>query len=317
MGEAREVDTENDPTPAIGMTGARFGGTPRRRRTARQRAAEARAAAAAGKPPDPEALQDAETAAMPTVPAMPPASAAAAHHAGARQHGAPPGPVPPGVEPDAWRSGAVPPGGDRPGLARIGGVPDPEPSAPGATGPDAEVPDGPAVGLTGARFGGARRRTRPQSPAAEPTPATRREPEVPAPPTDGPPAPAVPVAAPEPNPGPDPEPVAGGSAFVRPYVLTRGRTRSSFVLSIETLVSAAADAAPAGLTGEHQVVLGLCREPRSVAELAAGVGVPLGVARVLVGDLAAAGTVAVHRSAGDSGPDMALMERVLSGLRRL
>lgn len=302
MGEAREVDTENDPTPAIGMTGARFGGTPRRRRTARQRAAEARAAAAAA--------QDAETAAMPTVPAMPPASAAA-HHSGARQHGAPPGAVPPGVQPDAWRPGADPPGPDRSGLARIGGAPAPEPSAPAATGPDAEVPDGPAVGLTGARFGGARRRTRPQSPAAEPVPATHREPEMPAPPKDGPPAPAVPAVP------PDPEPVAGGSAFVRPYVLTRGRTRSSFVLSIETLVSAAADAAPAGLTGEHQVVLGLCREPRSVAELAAGVGVPLGVARVLVGDLAAAGTVAVHRSAGNSGPDMALMERVLSGLRRL
>jgi uncharacterized membrane protein len=54
-----------------------------------------------------------------------------------------------------------------------------------------------------------------------------------------------------------------------------------------------------------------------VAELAAHVGVPLGVARVLVGDLASAGAVAVHSGPGASGPDLALMERVLSGLRKL
>ena len=48
-------------------------------------------------------------------------------------------------------------------------------------------------------------------------------------------------------------------------------------------------------------MLDLCREPRSVAELAARAGVPLGVARVLVGDLAAAAAVSVHRSAGEAG----------------
>jgi hypothetical protein len=79
-------------------------------------------------------------------------------------------------------------------------------------------------------------------------------------------------------------------------------------------VSAVPQAKPAGLTGEHHVALGLCQEPRSVAELAARVGVPLGVARVLVGDLAAAGAVAVHRA---DGPDLDLMRRVLSGLKRL
>jgi len=110
------------------------------------------------------------------------------------------------------------------------------------------------------------------------------------------------------------EPVAGGSAFVRPYVFTGGRTRAAFELSIETLVSADARVAPDGLTGEHRAVLDLCREPRSLAELAAHAGVPLGVARVLVGDLAARGAVTVHHAAG---PDLALMRRVLSGLKRL
>jgi len=66
-------------------------------------------------------------------------------------------------------------------------------------------------------------------------------------------------------------------------------------------------------------VADLCREPRSVAEVAALLKLPLGVARVVLGDMAGQGTVVVHETAGSSGdvPDMALMERVLSGLRRL
>jgi Protein of unknown function (DUF742) len=61
----------------------------------------------------------------------------------------------------------------------------------------------------------------------------------------------------------------------------------------------------------------MCRESRSVAELAVGAGVALGVVRVLIGDLAAAGAVAVQRNVADAGPDLALMHRVLAGLRGL
>jgi hypothetical protein len=116
----------------------------------------------------------------------------------------------------------------------------------------------------------------------------------------------------------DPEPVdPSASSFVRPYVLTRGRTRSRFELAVETLVSAVPMAVRDPEPGEHQAVVDLCREPRSVAEVAALLGVPLGVARVVLGDLAATGAVAVHRSAGAAGPDMALMERMLTGLHHL
>jgi hypothetical protein len=112
--------------------------------------------------------------------------------------------------------------------------------------------------------------------------------------------------------------VTGGiSSFVRPYVLTRGRTRSPYELSIETLVSAVPMAAHGPVAAEHEAVIALCQEPRSVAEIAALLRVPLGVARVILGDLVAAGAVAVHRTAGAAGPDLALMERVLAGLRRL
>jgi hypothetical protein len=111
--------------------------------------------------------------------------------------------------------------------------------------------------------------------------------------------------------------VEGPTSFVRPYVLTRGRTRSQYELSIETLVSAVPMAASGPAAAEHEAVISLCQEPRSVAEVAALLGVPLGVARVILGDLVAAGAVAVHRTAGVAGPDLALMERVLAGLRRL
>ncbi|GEL20487.1 DUF742 domain-containing protein [Pseudonocardia asaccharolytica] len=111
------------------------------------------------------------------------------------------------------------------------------------------------------------------------------------------------------------------ASAVRPYAWTRGRTKSGFDLAIETLVSTS----PMGrsqfglLQMEHRSVAELCAEPRSVAEVAALLSLPLGVARVLLGDMAGLGVVIVHQTASSAGsaPDLALMERVLSGLRRL
>jgi hypothetical protein len=116
-------------------------------------------------------------------------------------------------------------------------------------------------------------------------------------------------------------PEGGGSAQVRPYAWTRGRTRSGFALEIETLVTTS----PRGreqlgmLQYEHRQVAELCDQVRSVAEVAALLGVPLGVAKVLVGDMAGLGLLVVHQTVSGNGdvPDLALMERVLSGLRRL
>jgi Protein of unknown function (DUF742) len=121
---------------------------------------------------------------------------------------------------------------------------------------------------------------------------------------------------------PDPRyPEAGGTAQVRPYAWTRGRTRSGFALEIETLVTTSARGREqlAVLQYEHRQVAELCDQVRSVAEVAALLGVPLGVAKVLVGDMAGLGLVVVHQTVSGNGdvPDLALMERVLSGLRRL
>lgn len=127
---------------------------------------------------------------------------------------------------------------------------------------------------------------------------------------------------PPPEPAPPPPPVASGAAAVRPYAWTRGRTKSGFELAIETLVSVSGRARGHldRLPMEHRAVADLLVEQtRSVAEVAALLALPLGVARVLLGDMAAEGTVTVHQTASTPGdmPDLALMERVLSGLRRL
>jgi Protein of unknown function (DUF742) len=124
-----------------------------------------------------------------------------------------------------------------------------------------------------------------------------------------------------PETGPDVYDASGAAAAVRPYTWTRGRTKSGFDLAIETLVSTSprGRAQVATLQLEHRAVAELCEQTRSVAEVAALLSVPLGVARVVLGDMAGLGVVTVHQTASSAGsaPDLALMERVLSGLRRL
>lgn len=106
-----------------------------------------------------------------------------------------------------------------------------------------------------------------------------------------------------------------GSSAIRPYFYTRGRTHAAVDLALEALVSAAVGAAVPH--GPAAAALELCRETRSVAEVAALMAVPLGVARVLLGDLVVAGAVVVHRTASSEGPALTLMQRVLTGLRKL
>jgi hypothetical protein len=132
--------------------------------------------------------------------------------------------------------------------------------------------------------------------------------------------PATGLAAPA-EPGPEAYDATGAASSVRPYTWTRGRTKSGFDLAIETLVSTSprGRAQAATLQLEHRAVAELCEQTRSVAEVAALLSLPLGVARVVLGDMAGLGVVTVHQTASSAGsaPDLALMERVLSGLRRL
>jgi hypothetical protein len=112
------------------------------------------------------------------------------------------------------------------------------------------------------------------------------------------------------------------SGLVRPYAMTGGRTRPRYQLAIEALVSTTAEAERLrGQLPEHQRICLLCREVKSIAEISALLTIPLGVVRILVADLAEAGLVAIHQPGGDAAaggqPDVTLLERVLSGLRKL
>ncbi|MFR9796418.1 DUF742 domain-containing protein [Streptomyces sp. MS06] len=138
-------------------------------------------------------------------------------------------------------------------------------------------------------------------------------------------------------------PVRGGGrkpARVRPYSLTGGRTRFGHVLLVETYVAAlesppeqreltggAAHALEGGggtlatrVMPEMRAIVELCRRMRTVAEIAALLKMPLGVVRVLLSDLADQGKIRVYGTGtghGTGRPNRALLERVLSGLRRL
>nr|WP_066941308.1 DUF742 domain-containing protein [Microtetraspora fusca] len=110
------------------------------------------------------------------------------------------------------------------------------------------------------------------------------------------------------------------SSLVRPYAVTGGRTAPRLQLAMEALVSSMTSTHQdlSILTPERQAIITLCRQIRSVAEVSAMLRIPLGVTRVVISDMAAEGLVHVHQPQLDAGkPDLNLLERVLSGLRRL
>lgn len=104
--------------------------------------------------------------------------------------------------------------------------------------------------------------------------------------------------------------------LVRPFVITGGRTRHATVhLRVEALVVASPGANQRSLQFEHARIVEACASPVSVAEVAARVGVPLGVAQILVGDLAEAGLVQVHEARQVATP--ALLLRMIDAVRAL
>jgi hypothetical protein len=75
---------------------------------------------------------------------------------------------------------------------------------------------------------------------------------------------------------------------------------------------------PSSLDPEHLAVLRLCRLPASVADLAADLDLPLGVVRILLGDLQERSLVAIHHPIPPARlPDVQILKEVVDGLRRL
>ncbi|MEU7576478.1 DUF742 domain-containing protein [Streptomyces sp. NPDC041068] len=117
------------------------------------------------------------------------------------------------------------------------------------------------------------------------------------------------------------------SGLERYYVLTGGRSGPggpAAGLDVATLViTCASRTAPVpGMQHEHEEIVRRCRDPLSVAELGAHLGLPFNILAVLVTDLLEAGRVEARdpipaSSPSGQGPDLELLEEVLSGLQRL
>jgi hypothetical protein len=116
---------------------------------------------------------------------------------------------------------------------------------------------------------------------------------------------------------------------VRPYAMTRGRTRSAAEEKLDLIAMVVAQnrtdehggvaSADHTLSPEHLDIVGLCREtPQSVAELATGLDLPIGVVRVLIGDLIDEDLVHVCRPVPPAElPDEWVLREVINGLRAL
>ena len=104
---------------------------------------------------------------------------------------------------------------------------------------------------------------------------------------------------------------------LRPFVLISGRVAGADpTIGMETQVTVHPGAAPARLPPEQRAIVALCIEPLSVAEISARLRMHLGVTRILVGDLRAAGQLDVHVMDADF-PDPDTILRVIRALRAI
>jgi hypothetical protein len=106
----------------------------------------------------------------------------------------------------------------------------------------------------------------------------------------------------------------------RLYTVTGGRSRADESFDLVTLIVSESGPVP-GMQSEHARILELCRHPTAVVEIAAELGLPVMVVRILLGDLLDTGRItARHPRAAPSVaslPDSALLQEVLHGLRNL
>ncbi|KUJ47488.1 hypothetical protein MBT84_06640 [Streptomyces sp. MBT84] len=114
--------------------------------------------------------------------------------------------------------------------------------------------------------------------------------------------------------------------LVRPYAMTGGRTapgpsgvRFDLIALVSLDIGALDGVDDASLGPEHRSLIDLCRiETQSVAELAADADLPVGVVRVLLGDLLELGCVTVSRPVPPAQlPDERILREVIEGLRAL
>ncbi|ANW21184.1 DUF742 domain-containing protein [Streptomyces clavuligerus] len=118
---------------------------------------------------------------------------------------------------------------------------------------------------------------------------------------------------------------ADAGPVVRPYAMTRGRTSSTGRHRLDLIALVVPEPTAAhpdhdqSLSPEHVEIVERCEDsPQSIAELAAGLDLPVGVVRVLVGDLVDDALVHVTRPVPPAElPDVNILREVINGLRAL
>jgi hypothetical protein len=114
--------------------------------------------------------------------------------------------------------------------------------------------------------------------------------------------------------------------LIRPYTMTGGRTGADIpLIALEALITAT----PAGLKARHQFrweaseIISLTKREMAMVEVAARIDVPIGVARVVVADLAKKGAVLITDPPTGELTDLdgisytTLLNKVLDGIRSL
>lgn len=109
---------------------------------------------------------------------------------------------------------------------------------------------------------------------------------------------------------------------VRAYLLTGGRTgggAAGVAMETTAVLTPVGEFAVAGGTLPFELgqVAATCAQARSVAEVAALVGIPLGVAQVLVGDLVAREVLITTSTAKSLAFDVSFIERLINGVAAL
>jgi hypothetical protein len=108
---------------------------------------------------------------------------------------------------------------------------------------------------------------------------------------------------------------------VRPYALTKGRTAPSGGVSFDLIdvVLATGERPPQHFRPgpEHRRILSLCRQPIPIVDLTSEIDLPVGVVRVLLGDLASEGMVQINSTAEQPASGQLLLRMVLDGLESL
>ena len=107
---------------------------------------------------------------------------------------------------------------------------------------------------------------------------------------------------------------------VRPYAITGGRTRpqGERIDLLATVLSTRAGVySDLQLEPEYQAVVRHCRRPKSVADLASDLDLPLGVVRILVSDMRENGLITIRQPARARVADPQLLKDVADALRRL